>query len=633
MTVKNYSYPLAIFLIACLLYANTFQHGYVLDDGTTIQYNRFVQEGWAGIPKIFSSDFWQGFERNESELPYYRPLSTATFAVEHALWGQNPTYSHIIQVVLFGSLCVLLFFFTTVLTELPLLAFLAVLLFAVHPLHTEVVANLKSRDELLGMFWAILSLWAFIQVFKNHSTKIFWYFLSVISYFLALLSKETPLTLLVFFPFLGLHQIVESNENWQENIKKSILYALPLLLPIVLFFVLRQIVLGNAFQSHPPTYMSDYLYYEPSALARLATRVYVLGKYLYLCVLPHHLTIAYFYDDVPTVQVWSYQFWVALASYGGIGYYLFRQFQQKGLLTVKNLAVIGLLFYLISLFLFSNLLLNINIVMAERFAFMPSWGICWVLATLAFWLWTNPKVFLQAQNSFFVKVIGSILIIFFVSKTFVRNKDWKSNETLMFKDVGTAPESIALNQFVGNEYVEKFNQTGNTLFLSQAIPFFHKSLQRFPNNPQVLSNMGYIYTNLGQSQQAITYYEQALQLHPQNALLRIRLSGEYYNVGKYQEALNILQNVATDLYQNYLFLQLGRVYNALRSPQNAVQYLQQGLQLNLSGNDYYLYHKELAKSFMALQQYDKARQALQQVLQMSPNDAEAQKQWQELQGK
>ncbi|MFY7788540.1 MAG: tetratricopeptide repeat protein [Thermoflexibacteraceae bacterium] len=631
--MKNYWYPLSIGLISCLLYANTFQHGYVLDDGTTIQYNRFVQEGWAGIPKIFSSDFWQGFERNESELPYYRPLSTATFAAEHALWGQNPMYSHIIQVGLFAVLTVLLYYFTYLLTTQPLLAFFAALLFAVHPLHTEVVANLKSRDELLGMLGAILALWAFVKALKNPSHKILWYGIGVTSYFLALLSKETPLTLIVFFPFIALHQTIDKNSHWKENIKKSILATLPFFVPILLFFALRQIVLGNAFQSHPPTYMSDYLYYEPSALARFATRVYVLGKYLWLCLFPAKLTIAYFYDDVPTVQLWSYQFWVSALSYGGIAYYLFRQWQQEGWLAVKNLAVLGLLFYLIALFLFSNLLVSINIVMAERFAFMPSWGICWVLAAIAFELWTNRQLFLQAQNILFVKVFGFILITLFVSKTFVRNKDWKSNETLMFRDVETAPESIALNQFVGNEYIEKFNQTGNTLFLSQAIPFYHKSLQRFPNNPQVLSNMGYVYTNLGQSQQAIPYYEKSLQLHPQNALLRIRLSGAYYNVGKYEEALNILQNVATDLYQNYLFLQLGRVYNALRSPQNAIQYLQQGLQLNLSANDYYLYHKELAQSFMALQQYDKARQALQQVLQIAPNDAEAQKQLQELQGK
>ncbi|HTB30454.1 MAG TPA: hypothetical protein VK808_00410, partial [Bacteroidia bacterium] len=86
------------FAILCIVtlcfYANTFTNGYALDDEAVIQRNDYVQKGFAGIGKIFSTDAYDCYYRQNSSNQHlsggrYRPLSIALFAIEHQLWGES----------------------------------------------------------------------------------------------------------------------------------------------------------------------------------------------------------------------------------------------------------------------------------------------------------------------------------------------------------------------------------------------------------------------------------------------------------------------------------------------------------------------------------------------------------------
>jgi protein O-mannosyl-transferase len=145
---------LLIFLFAVLLYANTFTHDYAVDDMIVIQKNKLTNQGFAGIGKIMTTDAFYGFFGEDY-----------TFAIEVEFFGQNPHISHVINSILYGVTCVLIFLlllhlFKTHITEqwqltIPLIA---ALLYTAHPLHTEAVANIKGRDEVMGMLFSVLTL-------------------------------------------------------------------------------------------------------------------------------------------------------------------------------------------------------------------------------------------------------------------------------------------------------------------------------------------------------------------------------------------------------------------------------------------------------------------------------------------
>ena len=126
-------------------------------------------QGFAGIKNIFTSDVWHFQNLN---LGYYRPLSLVSFAVEQQLFPNNPHVSHFVNVLLYSLTAFLLYFLLLKIfnRKHPLFSLVVTLLFIAHPLHTEVVANIKSRDEILSFLNLIAALFVFFPVLNR--TKI-----------------------------------------------------------------------------------------------------------------------------------------------------------------------------------------------------------------------------------------------------------------------------------------------------------------------------------------------------------------------------------------------------------------------------------------------------------------------------
>jgi protein O-mannosyl-transferase len=122
-----------------------------------------------------SSDYWYGFTGNKQGA-IYRPASLIMFAIEWTLFPDNPIPSHFINVLLFSLTCVILFHLLSRLFQNNLIVpLICTLLYAAHPIHTEVVNNIKSRDEILCFLFSIVSLLFFLRYYstKNISTLVF----------------------------------------------------------------------------------------------------------------------------------------------------------------------------------------------------------------------------------------------------------------------------------------------------------------------------------------------------------------------------------------------------------------------------------------------------------------------------
>src|SRR5690606_6342595 len=130
----------------------------------------------------------------------YRPVTLSTFAIGKSLYNNNTAVEHFINVLLFAlSGCVLFRLLNIWLKKYHIYILLCcVILFILHPIHTEVVANIKSRDEILALLFALLSIFFIHSYIKNGSKK--YLFLSCIYFILSILSKENGITILAVIP-------------------------------------------------------------------------------------------------------------------------------------------------------------------------------------------------------------------------------------------------------------------------------------------------------------------------------------------------------------------------------------------------------------------------------------------------
>ena len=224
---KTYWLPsLLLFVLAFAIYSPTIGYEYVLDDKMVLTENSYVLKGLSGIGEVLTTESFTGHfgeQKNYLIGGRYRPLPLVSFAVEYSIFGVNSQASHFITILFYAFLSVLIY---RVLCQLfPSatdqrwyfsLPFFASLLFVLHPIHTEVVANVKGRDEIMAGLGMMATLYGSLRYIQTQ--KIVWLLLSAIFFFLALLSKENALTFLAVVP-LSIYFFTKA--PLKENIKTT----------------------------------------------------------------------------------------------------------------------------------------------------------------------------------------------------------------------------------------------------------------------------------------------------------------------------------------------------------------------------------------------------------------------------
>lgn len=194
-SLKKYYYLFGV--LTFFLFANTLGNGYNMDDGMVTRNHTLTSKGLSAIGEIFTSPYYS----DAMGYAYgYRPMVHLSFALEHDLFGEKPGAGHFINVLLFAFSVVLFFKLLVkwVGEKNALFAGIATLLFAVHPIHTEVVASLKNRDEILAflfVIWSALSLHKYLS--KNNWLSIV---IAFILFSLAMLSKKSIYPMAVILP-------------------------------------------------------------------------------------------------------------------------------------------------------------------------------------------------------------------------------------------------------------------------------------------------------------------------------------------------------------------------------------------------------------------------------------------------
>ncbi len=565
-------------VVSCLVYANTLSNDYALDDVMMITGNHYVKQGFAGIPILLKTHHLEGFGAN-TVFDYYRPLSLVVFAIEYQFFGEKPFAAHLFHlfnILFFASCVVLLFLFLNKLFkgEQVIMAFIAALLFAVHSVHTEVVANIKSCDELLCFFFAFLSLNIFIDY--SRQGRFYQLITGTFFFFIAILSKETAVTFLGVIPLVFFFY-----EN--ENKKRSILITICAGLVVALFLVLWAYAQSRSEIQQP---LTSILFKNPGSNSNeeslsFASKILILGYQLKLLFVPYPLNSNYSLSSLALVKFSDIEVLLSFIVYlficvAGV----FRIIKKN-----KDLVAFGILFYLVTLSLYANFVFPLGQPLANRYAFFPSVGFC-ILFAIAFNKWVvNTKTDVIAGLLSARSLIVLIPVLCFYSiLTVARNKDWKDNYTLVMADLPKSGNNYIMEYKAGLEILNKSDAAPDSIekarIINESIKHFSLSLLINPEYTESHSDIGVAYFRLNHYDSAEVHYKAVLRLNPLHLNACTNLGTMYFKLQRFGDAIVYYRKaVLLDSAVDIAWYNMGICYGRIQQLDSAILCMKKVVQI------------------------------------------------------
>jgi len=564
---------LLLAVIAFVLYLNTLGHDYTHDDFSVIKENTVVTQGPGAIPTILSSTYRYGYQGMNDGT--YRPLSLIMFAIEWSFAPDSPGLGHFINVLLYALTAWLLF---SLLVKLMknynmIIPFITTLLFIVHPLHSEVVASIKSRDEIMCFLLCLLVLrYVFIYMEEKKTSQLV---IAALCFFLALLSKETAITMLAIIPLT----IFFFSGN---DLSKSLKTTAAFLIPAVIFLAIRAKIIGGG-DGNAIAMADNVIAGAPNIVVRMSTAFHVLGQYIKLLIFPVPMLSDYSLNVIPLVKFSDLFSIGGLLFHVGIGIYAIKKFMSK------DIVAYAILFYLVTLALFSNVIILIGATMAERFIYFPSLGYCLAIAVLLGRLtktdmkegFSDAAIMFKANIKLFAIVGTAGLAYSFM--TVDRNADWKNNYTLYSKDVVTGKESYRMHYYYGRTLIKDIapaeaDTNKRKLLFDEGIAEMKEAIRILPTYSDAHSQLGVAYTRINRFDKAIESYEAGIKLNPNDAIGINNMASVFFSQGRMGDAINAYNNVIR-LNPRYVdaYVNLGSCYGTLKEFNNAISAFQKAL--------------------------------------------------------
>ena len=599
-----------IMVVSFVLYGKTLGYGYTQDDAIVITDNMYTKDGVSGISGILGNDTFYGFFKKEGkqflvEGGRYRPLTLVFFATGWEIFGEkegapldkNPTsakYFHFFTVLFYGLTGIVLYLlFIKMLRPSKgdnfayFVSFVAAMLFITHPIHTEVVANIKGQDEIVALLGSLAAMYFSLKGY--YEKNITFTILAGVAFFLALLAKENPITFLAVLP---LTYFVFTKAQTKEIVMQTV----PFLIAGVVFLIIRQSVLGGGFGSENMELMNNPFikiengkYIAYSGGEKMATIFYTLGQYVKLLLFPHPLTHDYYPYHVGTMTFGDWRVILSFLMYIGLGVYALM-----GILK-KDIVAFGIAFYIITLSIVSNIVFPVGTNMAERFMFMPSVGFCLVIGVLAyrFAKYLSGTKKLDTSNFMMPLAFVGVAVLLFSYKTNDRNSAWESNYKLFSTDVEVSKNSAKLRNSMGGSTIEEATKLPETnpernILLNEAVVHLNEAIRIHPNYKNAYLLLGNANQYLKKFDEAIQFYNKALQLDSEYSDAENNLTLAYRNGGKHhgeitrniQKSIQYLeiahQRDASDIETLRL---LGIAYGMSGNGSKAVEYLEKALKL------------------------------------------------------
>jgi Tfp pilus assembly protein PilF len=592
------------------LYSNTFGYDYCLDDFSSIKENWVVKGGLKNLGIIFSTEYRYGSWNSPGSL--YRPLTLSMFALEWQLSPDNPGFYHFMNALYYALTgWVLWITWRRILHKYPpILTAIMVLVFLALPIHTEVVANIKSRDEIVSLLFATYTLYGLWRYFEKK--QIGWLLMAILCYAGALFTKESAITFLAIFPLT-----IWVFEN-QKPISIIRLTGL-LLIPVLVFLSVRHQVLSA--QSYQEVYskLDNFIVDAKTPASRFASALFMCWEYFQVLVAPISLVSDRGYPQLKPV---NFDHWKALAGfliYSGLGIWALLNIRKK------NILAFGILVYLIAFSLFSNVLMLIGTSYGERLLYMPSLGFALIVSYVflkLFDLTTADNLWNPNGKGLVVWSFVCGLLLIYGIRTMTRNTAWKNSAALYNADIIQSPNSAKLNYHNALEQVktgqdEKTGSVIDSTWILKGIASYNKAIELFPEYHDAFGSRGLAYFRLNKFDQAFADYQVSLRYRPNDAKVLSNLGFIYFMRNQFDKAEEVYRK---SIIYDPRFIDARRNLGAILAMQKkfpeAIQQWQEGLKFEPKNPTLLFY---IGSAYRDMGQPEKAQGWLDQAYALEPS--------------
>ncbi|UCC24975.1 MAG: DUF1736 domain-containing protein [Gemmatimonadales bacterium] len=447
LNVRRWS--LAAALVAAVLYLRTLGYGWVLDDYMEVVLNPFIQS-WSNLPRIFGTTVWTG---SGMETFLYRPLSQVTFLVNHGVSGLEPWSYHLANVLLHAGVSVLVVR-VGVRWGLPVAAAgLGGVLFALHPVHVEVVAAVHGRKDLLATLFVL-------GMVLNHARARTeggpWALLATALFGGALLSKETGAMGLALVAAADL--LSPARREILRSPAARGLYAA--YASVAVFYLLVRVRVTGTL-GVPDTFVWDNPLVALDFPGRIWSALAVLGMGMGTLVVPATLSPDYSYDAIPVAtSPLDSRVLLALAMLGLLAWCAVR-FRRS-----HPWVALAVVWYFATLLPASNLLVAVGTIFGDRLLYLPSVAFCLAVSGITYGLYraARPRVARIAA----VALVG-LLGAGWGLQSARYTGAWRSDIALFEWAVEAVPRSTKAHHKLGEEYLRADRPAEALLQLDRAL--------------------------------------------------------------------------------------------------------------------------------------------------------------------
>lgn len=480
------------FILVFLMYGQTLWGDFVFDDRGIVDHASMLSDP-NQLHRTLSLPYWT------AEAALYRPTTLLSYAFNFFFLGRGAWGFHFINLLLYALTGFLTYWLVFRLFTKRSLAYLTAVLFLVLPIHSEAVANIIGRAEILALFFSLLF---FRELLKepSFSWKNFW--LPGLWFLLAMGSKETAIAAL---PIAALIIWLKERALSRQVFFKYLYPALAIFSGALIYFGARFLVLGREYFLSVQTTLVENPLMFTSAQGRLAAALEVLAMYLQKTFWPPGLCSDYSFNQIPVAQ--SFLNWSTLLGAGAFIILIAGIFVGWKKAPVLSF---GCAWFVLSFFLVSNFLLPIGTIAGERLMFYPSLGLCLIVAAMIIYAAKKLADFFRrraigaAPFSWFIGLaLLSALIIFYGLASWQRAGDWLTEKRLFVSAAACAPKSVLSQSNLGAVYYLEGNLPAakEALLQAQAI---------YPDYPKGVNNLGLVFWKEGDRVKARELYLKAL---------------------------------------------------------------------------------------------------------------------------
>lgn len=563
---KNNYLILLLLTVVTACYWNSFSGEFLSDDIILVTKNYDIRN-LSNIPALFTRDYF-GAGHNDK---IYRPIIHLSLAINYYFGGLNTFGYHLVNFILHLINGLLIYRLTLHYTQGRDIAFLNAIFFLAHPVRTEAVSWVSGRSELLSAFFFLLSWTAFIELKRGR------YSLTALLFLLALLSKESTAVL----PAVILMTEFYKSYRW-DGLRRWLSERLAsysiFLLPLFIYILARLAALGTLTVPNTSQFFKDM-----GVETRLCTMAIGFLHYFKLLVWPATLCFDYDFSVIPRQDSITVE--VAISAAVVLGIFLI------GVALVRRQPIISysILFFFLTIFIASNILVPVGIMISERVLYIPAISIGLILAELLSTLYRRQERFLQAAS-----IILTFAILVPASMRCVeRNKDWQNAKSYGEAYVRDTPGNVK-GRFVRAAVFESEGR------LREAEEEYRLAVALSPNLTHTHSALGVFLYQQKRYQEALNSIQRALELSNRNVEAFV-IMGKLLNVqGDYKSALEYLLKAADLSPDNIpLYTSLVNTLQQLGRHSEAIPYLKRIIELEPERVDA---HLNLAISLQAIEQ-------------------------------